>query len=334
YLNEFCEVKGIKREYSNARTLQQNEVTERKNRTLIEEARTMLADLLLNITFWAETVNTACYVLNRDLVIKLYNKTPYELLNGRSPRLEFMRPIGYPVTILNTLYPFGKFKGKADKEFLVGKNKTLIEAARTMLADSFLPNTFWAEAVTTSCYVLNRPITAENKANKIRGPKEANNNAGASRSGRSSLLEELERLKRQEKEADDAAKTLKKMFAQSTEDFLLQARAAQASNTNYVNTTSTSVTTASIPVNTASPLTNVSAAGPSYPDLSTYDNQDASQIPSLEDIYEVSSDGIFTSASSKDEDAVADFTNLESTVNVSPITQSRIHFIHPTTQIL
>nr|GEW70164.1 reverse transcriptase domain-containing protein [Tanacetum cinerariifolium] len=71
-----------------------------------------------------------------------------------------------------------------------------------------------------------------------------------------------------------------------------------------------------------------------YPDLSNYVNQDDSQIPSLEDIYEVPNDGIFTSASYDDEGTVADFTNLDSTVNVSPIPQSRIHSIHPTTQIL
>nr|GEW09020.1 ribonuclease H-like domain-containing protein [Tanacetum cinerariifolium] len=73
---------GIKREFSVPRTPQQNGIVERKNRTLIEAARTMLADLLLPIPFWAETVNTACYVQNRVLVTKPQNKTPYELLHG------------------------------------------------------------------------------------------------------------------------------------------------------------------------------------------------------------------------------------------------------------
>ncbi|GKB84331.1 ribonuclease H-like domain-containing protein, partial [Tanacetum coccineum] len=63
---KFCKSKGIKREYSNARTLQQNGVAERKNRTLIEAARTMLADSFLPNTFWTEAVSTACYVLNRN----------------------------------------------------------------------------------------------------------------------------------------------------------------------------------------------------------------------------------------------------------------------------
>ncbi|GJT97848.1 putative ribonuclease H-like domain-containing protein [Tanacetum coccineum] len=66
-MDEFCGQKGIKREYSVARTPQQNGVAERKNRTLIEAARTMLVDSLLPTIFWAEVVNTACYVLNRIL---------------------------------------------------------------------------------------------------------------------------------------------------------------------------------------------------------------------------------------------------------------------------
>nr|GEU37544.1 putative ribonuclease H-like domain-containing protein [Tanacetum cinerariifolium] len=81
----FCGLKGIKREFSVPRTPQQNCITERKNRTLIEAARTMPADSLLLIPFWAEVVNTACYVQNRVLVTKPYNKTPYELLHGRTP---------------------------------------------------------------------------------------------------------------------------------------------------------------------------------------------------------------------------------------------------------
>ncbi|GJV44402.1 putative ribonuclease H-like domain-containing protein [Tanacetum coccineum] len=94
-MNEFCAKKGIKREFSVAKTPQQNGVIERKNRTLIEATRTMLADSLLPILFWAEAVNTACYVLNRVLVTKPQNKTPYELL-------------------------IGKFDGKSDEGYLLG----------------------------------------------------------------------------------------------------------------------------------------------------------------------------------------------------------------------
>nr|GEZ82183.1 retrovirus-related Pol polyprotein from transposon TNT 1-94 [Tanacetum cinerariifolium] len=113
-------LKGIKREFSVPRTPQQNGIAERKNMTLIEAARTMLADSLLPIPFWAEAVNTACYVQNRVLVTKPHNKTPYELLHGRTPNIGFMRPFGCPMTILNTLDPLGIFQGKVDEGFLVG----------------------------------------------------------------------------------------------------------------------------------------------------------------------------------------------------------------------
>ncbi|GJR10584.1 putative ribonuclease H-like domain-containing protein [Tanacetum coccineum] len=112
--------KGIKREYSVARTPQQNGVAERRNRTLIEVARTMLADSKLPTTFWAEAVSTACYVQNRVLVVKPHNKTPYELFRGFKPALSFMRPFGCHVTILNTLDNLGKFDGKSDEGFFVG----------------------------------------------------------------------------------------------------------------------------------------------------------------------------------------------------------------------
>nr|GEY53006.1 putative ribonuclease H-like domain-containing protein [Tanacetum cinerariifolium] len=91
-LNQFCRMKGIKREFSVPRTPQQNGIAKRKNRTLIEAARTMLADSRLPNPFWAEAVNIAC----------------------------FMRPFGCHVTILNTLDPLGKFDGKAYEGFLVG----------------------------------------------------------------------------------------------------------------------------------------------------------------------------------------------------------------------
>nr|GFA50648.1 ribonuclease H-like domain-containing protein [Tanacetum cinerariifolium] len=90
-LNQFCGLKGIKREFSVPRTPQENGIDERKNKTLIEAAITLLADLLLPIPFWAEA-----YLQNRVLVTKPHNKTPYELLHGRLPSIGFMRPFGYP----------------------------------------------------------------------------------------------------------------------------------------------------------------------------------------------------------------------------------------------
>nr|GEV11620.1 hypothetical protein [Tanacetum cinerariifolium] len=120
FLAKFCDMKGIKREFSVGRTPQQNGVTERKNRTLIEGARTMLVDSKLPTTFWSKVVNTACYVLNRALVIKPHNKTPYKLIRGRPPLIDLMKPFGCPVTILNTKDYLGRFDEKVNEGFFVG----------------------------------------------------------------------------------------------------------------------------------------------------------------------------------------------------------------------
>ncbi|GJY10560.1 putative ribonuclease H-like domain-containing protein [Tanacetum coccineum] len=119
-MDDFCREKGIKGEYSVARTPQQNGVAKRRNRTLTEATRTMLADSKLSTTFWAKVVSTACYVQNTVLVVKPHNKEPYELFRGFKPALSFMRPFGCHVTILNTLDSLGKFDVKSDEGFFVG----------------------------------------------------------------------------------------------------------------------------------------------------------------------------------------------------------------------
>ncbi|GJS70538.1 putative ribonuclease H-like domain-containing protein [Tanacetum coccineum] len=101
-MNQFCEMKGILRQYCVARTPQQNEVAERRNRTLIKAARTMLPDSKLPTIFWAKAVNNVCYVQNRVLVVKPYSKTPYKLFHGRTPTLSFMRPFSKAFRVFNS----------------------------------------------------------------------------------------------------------------------------------------------------------------------------------------------------------------------------------------
>nr|GFC14378.1 ribonuclease H-like domain-containing protein [Tanacetum cinerariifolium] len=79
----------------------------------------MLADTKLPVTFWAEAVNTACHVQNRVLVNKSQNKTSYELFNGRTPAIGFLKPFGCHVMILNTLDNLGKFEAKGMKVTLL-----------------------------------------------------------------------------------------------------------------------------------------------------------------------------------------------------------------------
>nr|GFC87350.1 ribonuclease H-like domain-containing protein [Tanacetum cinerariifolium] len=196
-MNEFCEMKSIRREFSVV-TPQQNGVAERKNRTLIKAARTMLVDSKLPTTFWPEAVNTACYVQNRVLVIKLHNKTPYELFLGRKPTLSFMRPFGCPVIILNTLDHLGKFDGKSDDGFFVGYSinskafrvfNTRTKFVEENLRINFLenkPNVVgirpkWMFDIDTLTMSMNyQPVFGGNQTNGNAGTK-ANINAGQAR---------------------------------------------------------------------------------------------------------------------------------------------------------
>nr|GEU55820.1 putative ribonuclease H-like domain-containing protein [Tanacetum cinerariifolium] len=78
------------------------------------------ADSFLPTIFWTEAVATACYVLNRVLVTKPHDKTPYELLIGDKPSISYLKPFGYHVTILNTSDPLGKFDKKSDEGYIIG----------------------------------------------------------------------------------------------------------------------------------------------------------------------------------------------------------------------
>ncbi|GJR27256.1 putative ribonuclease H-like domain-containing protein [Tanacetum coccineum] len=193
---EFCGNKGIKQEYSNARTPQQNGVAERMNMTLIEAARTMLADSLLPTTFWAEAVSTACYIFNRVRVTKPQNKTPYELLFGHKPIISYIRPFGCHVTILDTLSVLGKFNGKSDEGFLVGYSlnskayrvyNLVTKRVEVNLHVNFLedkPNVkgvryrwmFDIDYLTDSINYI--PVSLENQANPHAGASEVTNSAG------------------------------------------------------------------------------------------------------------------------------------------------------------
>ncbi|GKF87979.1 retrovirus-related pol polyprotein from transposon TNT 1-94, partial [Tanacetum coccineum] len=98
-LREYYEKVGISHETSVARSLQQNDVVERRNRMLIEAARTMLIYAKAQLFLWAEAVATACYTQNRSIVRLRHVKTPYELLHDKPPDLSFFhvfRILCYP----------------------------------------------------------------------------------------------------------------------------------------------------------------------------------------------------------------------------------------------
>nr|GFB83428.1 hypothetical protein [Tanacetum cinerariifolium]GFB83465.1 hypothetical protein [Tanacetum cinerariifolium] len=85
-LHAYFAAEGIQHQTSVARTPEQNGVVERRNRTLVEAARTMLSAAKVPLFFWAEAIATACFTQNRSLVIPRHEKTPYHIINERKPR--------------------------------------------------------------------------------------------------------------------------------------------------------------------------------------------------------------------------------------------------------
>jgi len=117
----FCEKHGINHNFSAPRTPQQNGVVERKNRSLEELARTMLNENSLPKYFWADVVNTACYVLNRVLIRPILKKTPYELFKGRRLVLSHLKLFGCKCFILNNgKESLCKFDAKAYEGIFLG----------------------------------------------------------------------------------------------------------------------------------------------------------------------------------------------------------------------
>nr|GEY04764.1 hypothetical protein [Tanacetum cinerariifolium] len=263
------ESEGIKREFSVARTPQHNGVVERKNRTLIEAAKTMLAYSLLPIPFWAKAVNTH-----------------YELLlgkfNGKADEGFFV-----------ALDPLGKFDGKADEGFFVGYSNTDVNAA---------------------C-----------------DDKETENEVYVSPSSGDKKKKHDEKAKREAKGKSPVdLSTRVRDFSDEFEEF-------SVNSTNRVNAASASVT--AVGPNSTNSTNSFKAAGPSNNAVSPtfkigrkYSFVDPSQYP--DDLNMPALEDIVYSDAEEDVGAEADFSNLETSITVSPIPTSRVHKDHLVTQII
>ncbi|GJT84393.1 putative ribonuclease H-like domain-containing protein [Tanacetum coccineum] len=119
-MSEYYEGVGIFHQKSVPRTPQQNGVVERRNRTLVEAARTMMIFSKAPMFLWAEAVATACYTQNRSLIHTRHNKTPYELVHEKKPDLTFFRVFGALCYPTNDSENLGKFQAKADIGIFVG----------------------------------------------------------------------------------------------------------------------------------------------------------------------------------------------------------------------
>ncbi|GJZ17033.1 retrovirus-related pol polyprotein from transposon TNT 1-94 [Tanacetum coccineum] len=166
-LREYYEKVGISHETSVARSPQQNGVVERRNRTLIEAARTMLIYAKAPLFLWAEAVATACYTQNRSIIRLRHGKTPYELLHDKLPDLSFFHVFGALCYPMNDSENLGQVQPKAildhPLENIIGKlarpvstRLQLHEQALFCYYDAFLtvvePKTY-KDALTQACWI-------------------------------------------------------------------------------------------------------------------------------------------------------------------------------------
>ncbi|GJZ05435.1 integrase, catalytic region, zinc finger, CCHC-type containing protein [Tanacetum coccineum] len=98
----------------------ENDIVERRNRTLVEAARSMLIFSKAPMFLWAEAVATSCYTQNRSLIHTRHNKTPYELVHDKKPDLTFFRVFGALCYLTNDNEDLGKLQPTADIRIFVG----------------------------------------------------------------------------------------------------------------------------------------------------------------------------------------------------------------------
>nr|GFA19581.1 ribonuclease H-like domain-containing protein [Tanacetum cinerariifolium] len=366
----------------------------RKNRTLMEAARTMLEDSLLSIPFWAEAVNTACYVQNRVLVTKPQNKTTYELLHGRIPSIGFMRPFGCLVTILNTLDSLGKFDGKVDEGFLVGYSVSSkayrVFNSRTRIVQETLhvnflenkPNVVgsgptWLFDIDTLTKTMNyQPVTAGNQSNPSAGVQEqfdaekvgdendqqyvlfcvwssgSTNPQNTDEDASFDVKEpEFEGRKPESEVIVSPSSNAQSKKHNDKTKIEAQGKSLVESLTGYRNLSAkfeyfydnsvkedNAAGTLVSAVGQISPnsTNSFSAAGPSNVVASPTHGKssciDISQYPDDPNMLEL--EDITYSDEEDDVGAEADFTNLETSITVSPIPTTRVHKDHHATQIL
>nr|GEV07334.1 copia protein [Tanacetum cinerariifolium] len=245
---------------------------------------------------------------NRILVTKPHNKIPYELLLGRTPSIGFMRPFGCLVTILNTVDPLGKFDGKANEGFLVGY---YIRSGPTWLFD--------IDTLTQSMnYQL---VVAENQPHSSVDPHNTDVDVAFDDKKNESEVNVSPRSSNKPKKHDEK----------------LKEKLKERVITNGVNATSALVTV--VGPNSTNSTNNFNVVGPSnnvvspnfeiggnfsFVDPSQY--PDDPDMPALEDIV-YSDDDV-------DVGAEADFSNLETSIRVSPIPTIRVHKYHLVTQFI
>nr|GEW15069.1 hypothetical protein [Tanacetum cinerariifolium] len=310
----------------------------------------------LSLKVKAEVVNTTCYVQNRVLVTKPHNKTPYELLHGKTPSIGFMRPFGCPVTILNTLDPLGKFKRKVDEGFLVGYPVSCkafrVFNSRTCIVQETLHVNFlenkpnlagsgptWEEVDQQYVLFPMWPFGSINPQNNDEDVAfDGKEHVFDVKKPESKVILTPSSSAQSRKQDDKTKKEAKgKSHVESVtgyRDLNAEFKDCSDNSSNEVNDVGSIVP--AVGQNSFNITNTFSVVGPSNVVVSlTYGKSlfiDASQQPDDSDMPEL--EDITYSDAEDVVGAEADFNNLESSIPFSPIPTTRIHKDHPVSQII
>nr|GEV87456.1 hypothetical protein [Tanacetum cinerariifolium] len=280
----------------------------------------------------------ACF--NRVLVTKPHNKTPYELLHGRTPSISFMRPFGFPVTILNTLDSLGKIDGKVGEGFLVGY---CVSSKAFRVFNSSGPT--WLFDIESLIKTMNyQPVTAGNQSNPSAGFQEKYDAEKArEKSDQQYVLFPVwsSGFTNPQKTNGDAAFDGKEPeFDEKKPEFEVNVSPSSKfddlsdNSINEVNVAGTLVpTVGKISPNSTNTFSDVGPLNaPASPTHGKSSFLDASQLPDDPDMPKL--EDITYSDDEDDVCAKDDFNNLETSITVSPIPTTRVHKDHPVTQII
>ncbi|GKA24469.1 retrovirus-related pol polyprotein from transposon TNT 1-94 [Tanacetum coccineum] len=142
----YCDSNGITHNFFTPRTPQSNGIVERKNHTLQEMSRTMLNKQSILQKFWCNAVDTSTYILNRILIRPILGKTPYKILRGRKPTLDYYKVFGSKCYVLNTNDYLTKFNPKSYEGVFLGYSQNskayIILNKHTMKVEESLNVTF------------------------------------------------------------------------------------------------------------------------------------------------------------------------------------------------
>ncbi|GKA74286.1 retrovirus-related pol polyprotein from transposon TNT 1-94 [Tanacetum coccineum] len=128
-LHAYFKEEGIEHQTSTPRTPEHNGIVERRNRTLVKAARTMLSAFKFPLFFCAEAIATACYTYNRSIIIPTHEKTTYHIINDRKPLIRHLYIFGCTCYLTRDGENLDKMKEKRDSCILFDEIKEMIETS-------------------------------------------------------------------------------------------------------------------------------------------------------------------------------------------------------------